>query len=154
MTTLRNLRHVAAAALFLTVFAAPAASSAVPVTASVPHVSVRSVDIIEPPLPVEEFPGQVKEACEIWKELTWPQSSRPTDYPVAETRLVIRGSNVYRNRSGDLPLEGHYREYDVNPRNPGQHRDAERVVRDQNTHTVWYTGDHYDNFQEISSGCE
>ncbi|MFJ1958432.1 ribonuclease domain-containing protein [Streptomyces microflavus] len=153
MTTLRNLRHVAAAALFLTVLAAPAASSATPAQAPASHLSVRPVDIIEPPLPVAEFPGQVKEACEIWKELTWPQSSRPTDYPVADTRLVIRGSNVYRNRSGDLPLEGHYREYDVNPRNPGQHRDAERVVRDQDTHTVWYT-DHYDNFQEISSGCE
>ncbi|WP_405434731.1 ribonuclease domain-containing protein [Streptomyces anulatus] len=154
MTTLRNLRHVAAAALFLTVFAAPATSSAVPVKTPASHLSVRPVDVIEPSLPVEEFPGQVQEACEIWKELTWPQSSRPTDYPVADTRLVIRGSNVYRNRSGDLPLQGHYREYDVNPRNPGQHRDAERVVRDQNTHTVWYTGDHYDNFQEISSGCE
>ncbi|MFI7288540.1 ribonuclease domain-containing protein [Streptomyces anulatus] len=153
MTTLRNLRHVAAAALFLTVLTAPAASSAAPLQTP-PHLSVRSADVIQPPLPVEEFPGQVQEACEIWKDLTWPQSSRPTDYPVADSLLLIRGSNVYRNRSGDLPLEGHYREYDVNPRNRGEHRDAERVVRDQDTHTVWYTGDHYDNFQEISSGCE
>ncbi|MEU5288335.1 guanine-specific ribonuclease N1 and T1 [Streptomyces sp. CA-278952] len=153
MTTLRNLRQVAAAALLLTVFAAPAASSAAPLQAPA-HPSMRSADIIEPALPVEEFPGQVQEACGIWKELTWPQSSRPADYPVADTRLVIRGSNVYRNRSGDLPLEGRYREYDVNPRNRGEHRDAERVVRDQDTHTVWYTGDHYDNFQEIASGCE
>lgn len=151
---MRNLRHVAAAALFLTVLAAPAAFSAVPANAPASHLLLRPVDIIEPPLPVEDFPKQVKEACEIWKELTWPQSSRPTDYPVADTRLVIRGSNVYRNRSGDLPLEGRYREYDVNPRTPGERRDAERVVRDQETYTVWYTGDHYDNFQEISSGCE
>ncbi|MGW7091669.1 ribonuclease domain-containing protein [Streptomyces sp. NPDC054874] len=153
MTTLRNLRHVAAAALFLTVLAPPAASSAAPLQTPA-HLSVRSADVIEPALPVEEFPGQVQEACEIWKDLAWPQSSRPTDYPVADTLLVIRGSNVYRNRSGDLPLEGRYREYDVNPRNQGEHRDAERVVRDQETHTVWYTGDHYNNFQEISSGCE
>ncbi|WP_257132683.1 MULTISPECIES: ribonuclease domain-containing protein [unclassified Streptomyces] len=153
MTTLRNLRHVAAAALFLTALAAPAASSATSLRApALP--SMRSADIIEPALPVEEFPGQVQEACEIWQDLTWPQSSRLTDHPVADTLLVIRGSNVYRNRSGDLPLEGHYREYDVSPRNPGEHRDAERVVRDQKTHTAWYTGDHYNNFQEISSGCE
>ncbi|MEU5417448.1 ribonuclease domain-containing protein [Streptomyces clavifer] len=144
---------MAAAVVFLTVAAAPTASSAAPAhTAS--YQSVRPTDVLEPPLPVEAFPAQVQETCEIWKDLRWPQASQPTDYPVAGTALVIRGSNVYGNRSGDLPLDGHYREYDVNPRIPGQHRDAERVVRDPGTHTVWYTGDHYDNFQEISSGCE
>ncbi|MEV5680383.1 ribonuclease domain-containing protein [Streptomyces sp. NPDC052164] len=153
MTILRSLRRVAAAALFLTVFAAPAASVAAPAP-SLSYGSVRPADIIEPPLPVEAFSAQVQEACEIWSDLNWPQASRPTDYPVADTGLVIRGSNVYGNRSGDLPLDGHYREYDVNPRTPGQHRDAERVVRDPGTHIVWYTGDHYNNFQEISSGCE
>ncbi|MDH6579491.1 hypothetical protein [Kitasatospora sp. MAP5-34] len=42
---------------------------------------------------------------------------------------------------------------DVDPRLPGQHRDAERLVRDPATHTVWYTGDHCTDFQQISSGC-
>ncbi|MFJ4966690.1 ribonuclease [Streptomyces sp. ADI96-02] len=156
MTIPRTLRSVAAAALFLAALATPAASSAASTqpTPAFPYASVRPVDIIDPPLPVEEFPGHVEEACAIWKELEWPQATRPTDYPVVNTPLVIRGSNVYRNRSGDLPREGRYREYDVNPRNPGEHRDAERLVRDPGTRTVWYTGDHYDNFQEISSGCE
>ncbi|MFJ1646892.1 ribonuclease domain-containing protein [Streptomyces sp. NPDC088258] len=150
--TLFPRRYAAAAAVLMAVLTVPAASSATagtPVQAPAP----RAADIIDPPLSVEAFPGQVKEACGIWKELDWPAANRPTDYPVANTRFVIRGSNTYRNRSGDLPVDGSYREYDVNPRTPGQHRDAERLVRDPGTHTVWYTGDHYENFQEIASGC-
>ncbi|MFE4061685.1 ribonuclease domain-containing protein [Streptomyces sp. NPDC059096] len=152
MNLLRKPYWPVAAALLLTALAAPAASS---VVAEAPRQAqaVRAADIIDPPLPVEAFPGQVKEACGIWKELEWPQATRPKDYTVVNTRLVIRGSNVYGNRSGDLPRQGSYREYDVNPRTPGTHRDAERLVRDPDTHTVWYTGDHYDNFQEIASGC-
>ncbi|GGZ63440.1 hypothetical protein GCM10010371_23820 [Streptomyces subrutilus] len=152
MTLLRTARRLAGAALVLTVFAAPAASSASAQAAA--HPSLRPADVIEPPLPVEEFPGQVREACGIWQGLDWPQAPRPTDYPVADTRLVIRGSNVYGNRSRDLPLDGRYREYDVNPRTPGQYRDAERIVRDPDTRAVWYTDDHYATFREISSGCE
>ncbi len=34
------------------------------------------------------------------------------------------------------------------------HRDAERIVRDSGSHTVWYSDDHYDDFREISAGCE
>lgn len=155
MKLTRKPRSAALAALLLTALTVPAASSATAGTpARAPAVpAVRAADIIDPPLPVEAFPGQVREACGIWKELAWPQAQRPKDYPVVNTDLVIRGSNVYGNRSGDLPLEGHYREYDVNPRTPGTHRDAERLVRDPGTRTVWYSGDHYDNFQEISSGC-
>ncbi|MCX4681038.1 guanine-specific ribonuclease N1 and T1 [Streptomyces sp. NBC_01433] len=154
MILLRNLRYAAAATVFVAALAAPAVSSAsagTPLNAS-QHLSVRA-DVIGPPLPVEAFPGQVKEACGIWKELDWPQAARPTDYPVVNTPFVIRGSNQFYNRSQDLPVQGSYREYDVNPRTPGQHRDAERLIRDPGTHTVWYTGDHYTNFREISSGC-
>ncbi|MYY08603.1 guanine-specific ribonuclease N1 and T1 [Streptomyces sp. SID4919] len=152
MISIRAFRHTVVAALLVAALDVPAASSAAPVQAAA-HSSVRPADILDPPLPVEAFPRQVKEACAIWKELEWPQAARGTDYPVVNTRLVIRGSNVYRNRSGDLPLSGSYREYDVNPRPPGQRRDAERVVRDPGTRTVWYTADHYTNFREISSGC-
>ncbi|MFJ5172694.1 ribonuclease domain-containing protein [Streptomyces griseoviridis] len=158
MNLIRKPRFAAAAALLVTALAVPGASSAVAGTPAAPVTPARvavvpAADVIDPPLPVEMFPGQVKEACGIWKELDWPQANRPTDYPVVNTRLVIRGSNVYGNRSGDLPSDGTYREYDVNPRTPGAHRDAERLVRDPHTHTVWYTGDHYNNFQEIATGC-
>ncbi|AXG77180.1 ribonuclease domain-containing protein [Streptomyces paludis] len=140
MTTFRGVRRAAVAALFLSALSISLTPSAV-------------ADVIEPPLPVEYFPSQVKEACAIWKELDWPKAARPTDYAVVNTSLVIRGSNVYGNRSGDLPRADEYREYDVNPRPRGQRRDAERLVRDPATHAVWYTYDHYDNFQEISEGC-
>ncbi|MER6913551.1 ribonuclease domain-containing protein [Streptomyces sp. NPDC000594] len=153
MTSLSKLCHTAAAALLLTTVLLPTAATAAP-DRPVSHRTLLPADIIGPPLPVEAFPGQVKEACGIWKELQWPRAARATDHPVVNTRLVIRGSNVYRNRSGDLPLDGSYREYDVNPRTPGERRDAERLVRDPGTRAVWYTADHYSNFQEISSGCE
>ncbi|MFJ1581305.1 hypothetical protein [Streptomyces sp. NPDC088182] len=52
----------------------------------------------------------MNEACEIWKEKDWPRAKRATDYPVVNTKFVIRGSNVYGNHSGDLPLVKEYRE--------------------------------------------
>ncbi|MFE0047514.1 ribonuclease domain-containing protein [Streptomyces albireticuli] len=110
--------------------------------------------VYDPPWPVDRFPAQVGKACGIWKGLTWPTAPRARDYEVPGSTRVIRGSNVYRNLSGDLPSAGHYREYDVNPRPRGTRRDAERIVRDENAHTVWYTGDHYANFRQIESGCE
>ncbi|MBF6053271.1 guanine-specific ribonuclease N1 and T1 [Streptomyces eurocidicus] len=121
---------------------------------TVPAATVLPGGVYDPPWPVEKFPAQVGKACDTWKDLTWPTAPRAKDYPVPGTALVIRGSNVYRNLGGDLPKTGHYREYDVNPRRPGARRDAERVVRDETAHTVWYTGDHYANFRKITSGCE
>ncbi|ARZ70193.1 guanine-specific ribonuclease N1 and T1 [Streptomyces albireticuli] len=131
---------------------APSPASAV---SPAPGAAARPADVYDPPWPVERFPAQVKKACAIWKGLGWPKAPRAQDYQVPMSRpLVIRGSNVYRNLSRDLPTDGAYREYDVNPRRPGQHRDAERIVRDEGAHAVWYTGDHYSNFRKIESGCE
>ncbi|MGC0416399.1 ribonuclease domain-containing protein [Embleya sp. AB8] len=152
MITPRTARRTAVAALFLTAIVVPVARAATTTTPSAP-AAVRPADVLEPPLPVEQFPAEVGQACAIWKDLRWPHADRPTDYPVPNTDLVIRGSNVYGNRSGDLPHNGFYREYDVNPRHHGDHRDAERLVRDPGNDTVWYTGDHYANFRRIASGC-
>lgn len=118
-----------------------------------PTAAAVSGGVYDPPWPIEKFPAQVGRACGTWKGLAWPTAPQAKDYPVARTALVIRGSNVYRNLSGDLPKTGHYREYDVNPRRPGAHRDAERIVRDEKSSEVWYTGDHYSNFRKIESGC-
>ncbi|MEU5049012.1 ribonuclease domain-containing protein [Streptomyces sp. NPDC021096] len=148
MTTFRSARHVTAAALLLSAVALSPAPGAPTATAA-----VRPADVIDPPLPVERFPAQVKNACGIWKGLNWPASDRAHDYPVARSALVIRGGNIHRNLSGHLPATGHYREYDVTPRPPGRRRDAERLVRDPGTRTVWYTADHYRNFRKITSGC-
>ncbi|MFB6893464.1 ribonuclease domain-containing protein [Kitasatospora sp. NPDC056327] len=144
-----TLRRLAQAALVLAL-ACPVFST-VPAQAAPAAVATRAV--VQPPLPVEDFPPQVARACHIWLGLGWPANRRPTDFELPGPEY-IRGSNPYRNRSGDLPLEGSYREYDVNPRpTPTTHRDAERLVRDEGTAQVWYTSDHYDNFREISDGC-
>ncbi|MEV6976731.1 ribonuclease domain-containing protein [Kitasatospora sp. NPDC093806] len=143
-----TLRRLAQAALVLAL-----ACPAVPTTAwaAAPAPAVR--EILQPPLPVEALPPQVEQACRIWRDLDWPTNSHPVDFPLPDKEF-IRGSNPYRNRSGDLPSGGAYHEYDVNPRpTPATHRDAERLVRDQATTQVWYTADHYANFREISGGC-
>ncbi|MFI5621467.1 hypothetical protein [Streptomyces sp. NPDC051567] len=64
MNLIRKPRCAAAVALLLMALAVPAASSA---TAGTPAQAptVRAADLIEPPLPVEAFPRQVKEACGI-----------------------------------------------------------------------------------------
>ncbi|MER5355034.1 ribonuclease domain-containing protein [Kitasatospora sp. NPDC002551] len=143
-----TLRRLAQAALALAL-ACPVLAPAAPAW-SVP-VSTRAV--IQPPLPVEDFPPQVERACHIWFDLGWPTNPRPVDFRLPGPEY-IRGSNSYGNRSGDLPAGAPYHEYDVNPRpTPTTHRDAERLVRDEATARTWYTFDHYANFREISSGC-
>ncbi|WP_103504836.1 MULTISPECIES: ribonuclease domain-containing protein [Streptomyces] len=153
MNLSRELRYVAAGVFAAALCAPVMASAAAGTSVQAPGDRSAPLGVIEPALPVEMFPEQVEEACGIWQELEWPQAARATDYPVVNTDLVIRGSNQYFNRSQALPVDSQYREYDVNPRTPGQRRDAERLVRDPDSTTVWYTADHYDTFQEISSGC-
>ncbi|SDT75232.1 Guanyl-specific ribonuclease Sa [Streptomyces sp. TLI_053] len=142
-----TLRRPAWGALVLAL--ACSLAPAAPAPAAAPAVRA----VLQPPLPVEEFPGQVERACHIWRGIGWPINSRPVDFRIPGP-AYIRGSNPYGNRSGDLPSGGAYHEYDVNPRpTPATHRDAERLVRDDNSERTWYTDDHYANFREISGGC-
>ena len=55
------------------------------------------------------------------------------------------GGGTFYNRERHLP-QGHYREYDVNPKRRGRSRDAERIVIEQKTGKAYYTGDHYRTF--------
>jgi ribonuclease T1 len=55
------------------------------------------------------------------------------------------GGRTFHNRERRLP-RGRYREYDVNPTRPGQRRDAERIVIEQQSGRAYYTGDHYRTF--------
>ncbi|MFF2662308.1 ribonuclease domain-containing protein [Kitasatospora sp. NPDC058032] len=141
-----TLRRPAQAALVLAL--------ACPVLPAAPAWAVPTARaIVQPPLPVEDFPSQVARACDTWRALGWPGNPQPVDFRLPGPQYV-RGSNPYRNRSGDLPSGGTYREYDVNPRpTPTTRRDAERLVRDATTGDAWYTADHYANFREISDGC-
>jgi len=136
------------------------AVSALPASAAVPGRTVPShvvapapADVLNPARPLEALPAQVAQACETWGGLGWPGTHKPKDYRTVEGEF-IRGGNQYHNRSKDLPVQDTYREYDVNARpTASTRRDAERLIRDQDTDQVWYTDDHYANFREIAGGC-
>lgn len=55
------------------------------------------------------------------------------------------GGRPFQNREHRLP-PGRYREYDVNPKIPGQSRGPERLVIELRTGKAYYTGDHYVTF--------
>jgi ribonuclease T1 len=59
------------------------------------------------------------------------------------------GGRAFHNRERRLPA-GRYREYDVQPRVPGQARGPERLVIDQTTGRAYYTGDHYRTFVPLN----
>ena len=60
------------------------------------------------------------------------------------------GGSIWYNRERHLP-KGHYHEFDVNPKQKGVNRGAERVVIDFDTNNAWYTSDHYRTFVPIPS---
>jgi guanyl-specific ribonuclease Sa len=59
------------------------------------------------------------------------------------------GGNGFHNREKRLPLNGNYREYDVNPKVNGKNRGPERIVIDVDRKSGWYTSDHYKTFIPI-----
>ncbi|MFC7447664.1 ribonuclease domain-containing protein [Rhodococcus daqingensis] len=73
---------------------------------------------------------------------TWPDSA---DAP------GTKGGERFGNRERALPTEDaagravSYREWDVNPKQRGKPRDAERIVTGSDG-SAWYTGDHYSSF--------
>ncbi|WP_182346102.1 ribonuclease domain-containing protein [Tomitella gaofuii] len=76
------------------------------------------------------------------------------DWPEAADAPGTRGGQRFGNREKRLPerdVDGdriRYREWDVNPRKPGQGRDAERIVTGDEG-SAWYTGDHYATFTRM-----
>ncbi|MEE4022135.1 ribonuclease domain-containing protein [Gordonia sp. PKS22-38] len=76
------------------------------------------------------------------------------DWPEAADAPGTRGGGVFRNNEGLLPdfdSQGRpisYQEWDVNPKEPGQSRDAERIVTGSDG-SAWYTDDHYRSFVPI-----
>lgn len=65
-----------------------------------------------------------------------------------------KGGLTWQNRGGDLPradADGArilYQEWDVNPKQRGQSRDADRIVTGSDG-SAWYTGDHYTSFMRM-----
>lgn len=65
-----------------------------------------------------------------------------------------KGGGTWSNREGNLPASDAsgspiaYREWDVNIKQPGQNRDAERIVTGSDR-SAWYTADHYATFTQM-----
>jgi RHS repeat-associated protein len=59
-----------------------------------------------------------------------------------------KGGREYDNSDNKLP-SGKYKEYDVDPKIPGQARNDERIVLEQNTGKAYYTNDHYQTFTPL-----
>lgn len=72
-------------------------------------------------------------------------------WPGSANAPGTRGGDTWQNREGRLPRADAagaavgYREWDVNPKQRGQTRDAERIVTGSDA-SAWYTGDHYQSF--------
>ncbi|MXP23814.1 guanine-specific ribonuclease N1 and T1 [Gordonia sp. HNM0687] len=92
-----------------------------------------------------DIPDHVRQTLALIDAGAWPEAA---DAP------GTRGGAVFRNNEGLLPdadAEGTritYREWDVNPKEPGRSRDAERIVTGSDG-SAWYTDDHYRSFVQI-----
>ncbi|SDU67245.1 ribonuclease domain-containing protein [Gordonia westfalica] len=73
------------------------------------------------------------------------------EWPEAARAPGTKGGIAFRNNERLLPAADAngrritYREWDVNPKEPGRSRDAERIVTGSDG-TAWYTADHYRSF--------
>lgn len=81
-----------------------------------------------------------------WKSLGYPSTRGWVNWPNGECNYA---GGTYYNDNGELPSGDSFLEFDVNPRACGAARDAERIVVDKNTGTVWFSPDHYDDFYQL-----
>lgn len=97
---------------------------------------------------VSRVAGVPERAYETLEEIDagrWPDSANAPG---------TKGGITFQNREGRLPATDDsgkrvkYQEWDVNPKKPGQSRDAERIVTGSDD-SAWYTGDHYDTFTRM-----
>ena len=96
---------------------------------------------------LSELPDNVQESYRKYESNAWTG-------PHEDATPGTRGGLEWKNKDGDLPENDEngepvtYKEYDVNDKEPGSNRDAERFVRDNNEN-VYYTNDHYESFRVI-----
>ncbi|PXX66437.1 guanyl-specific ribonuclease Sa [Nocardia tenerifensis] len=93
-------------------------------------------------------PGVPANAYDTLREIDagrWPDSANAPG---------TKGGDPWMNRAGTLAAEDAagksitYREWDVNPKQRGRSRDAERIVTGSDG-SAWYTGDHYETFTRM-----
>ncbi|MEU2178660.1 ribonuclease domain-containing protein [Nocardia sp. NPDC019219] len=98
--------------------------------------------------PVTQAAGVPERAYVTLREIDarrWPDSANAPG---------TKGGERWQNRGRDLPTtDGSgkpitYQEWDVNPKQPGRSRDAERIVTGSDG-SAWYTGDHYQTFTRM-----
>ncbi|MGO4615917.1 ribonuclease domain-containing protein [Nocardia sp. 2YAB30] len=136
---LRGGGHENTAATYLeSAYATATQTSAPGVTA--PHGSSAS--------PITQALGVPDRAYATLREIDagrWPDSANAAG---------TKGGERWMNRGGDLPAADAsgkpitYQEWDVNPKQPGRSRDAERIVTGSDG-SAWYTGDHYKTFTRM-----
>lgn len=76
------------------------------------------------------------------------------NWPAAANAPGTKGGDTWRNQDRDLPTKDpagkpiSYQEWDVNPKQRGRSRDAERIITGSDG-SAWYTGDHYRTFTRM-----
>ncbi|NGZ04520.1 MAG: hypothetical protein CV090_15875, partial [Nitrospira sp. WS238] len=95
----------------------------------------------------------IKKLFEYCKNIVAKKRPPPKAYDVLDKIKQQKGSPPHGYKGGrdydnsDNKLSpGKYKEYDVDPKIPGQARNDERIVREQNTGKAYYTDDHYQTF--------
>ncbi|MFF3224828.1 ribonuclease domain-containing protein [Nocardia suismassiliense] len=98
--------------------------------------------------PASRAPGIPDRAYTTLREIDanrWPDSANAPG---------TKGGDRWMNRAGTLAAEDAagkpitYQEWDVNPKQRGRSRDAERIVTGSDG-SAWYTGDHYETFTRM-----
>ncbi|WP_327143871.1 ribonuclease domain-containing protein [Nocardia sp. NBC_01327] len=75
-------------------------------------------------------------------------------WPGSANSPGTHGGDTWMNRGGSLPAQDSsgkkisYQEWDVNPKKPGQGRDAQRIITGSDG-SAYYTGDHYNTFTKM-----
>jgi RHS repeat-associated protein len=98
--------------------------------------SLRSLRAMSRASAISKIPQKARDALAIIKKTGKPMPG-------------CAGGRTFKNLEGRLPKGGNYREFGIDPKVPGQNRNATRIVTDQNSQRAWYTDDHYQAFSEF-----
>ncbi|MFD6159515.1 ribonuclease domain-containing protein [Nocardia sp. NPDC060256] len=98
--------------------------------------------------PASRAPGVPAHAYDTLAEIDagrWPGSANAPGTKGGD-RWMNRGGTLAAKDAAGKPIA--YQEWDVNPKQRGRSRDAERIVTGSDG-SAWYTGDHYETFTRM-----
>ncbi|MEU7143062.1 ribonuclease domain-containing protein [Nocardia sp. NPDC046473] len=98
--------------------------------------------------PASRAPGVPAHAYDTLAEIDagrWPDSANAPGTKGGD-RWMNRGGTLAAKDAAGKPIT--YQEWDVNPKQRGRSRDAERIVTGSDG-SAWYTGDHYETFTRM-----